>query len=267
MLTTVRFLMRTLPRPARERLALRFFTGVRHYDEPKREQQLRARGTPTTVAGCHATAFGPKDAPVVLLIHGWSGRGLQLGAWVDPLVDAGHHVVAMDGPQHGRNPGKRSGVGDWVPALMKAIEELGPVAIVGHSFGSQLSVVAANQVGWSGKILCLGGPADMEKVVERFRNYVRAPERDMEYFIELGSQWAGVPWRSVVVADECHAFRGRLHAIVSLDDDDIPWDESAKLVEDAGGTVTVLEDAGHRGVMWRPEALDAGLDFLLGGSR
>ncbi len=244
-------------------MALRFFTGVRHYDEPEREQALRARGTPTMVAGCHATAFGPLDAPTVLLIHGWSGRGLQLGAYVDPLLDAGHRVVAMDGPHHGRNPGKRTHVGHWISALTGAIEELDPVAVVGHSFGSQLSVVAANRIGWSGKILCLGGPADMNKVMQRFRRYVHAPERGQDRFMELGSAWAGVPWQSIVIADECQKFRGALHAIVSLDDDDIPWDESAKLVEDAGGSVTVLEDAGPRGVMWRPDALDAGLKFLL----
>ena len=46
--------------------------------------------------------------PSVLLVHGWEGRGAQLGALVDPLVAAGYRVVALDGPAHGDSPGRLS---------------------------------------------------------------------------------------------------------------------------------------------------------------
>ena len=42
-----------------------------------------------------------------LLVHGWEGRGAQLGSLVGPLVEAGLSVVAFDAPAHGDSPGNR----------------------------------------------------------------------------------------------------------------------------------------------------------------
>ena len=33
------------------------------------------------------------DRPLVLLVHGWSGRGTQLGPFVQPLLDTGYRCV------------------------------------------------------------------------------------------------------------------------------------------------------------------------------
>ena len=39
--------------------------------------------------------------PIVLLVHGWEGRGSQLAAMVPLLVEAGFSVVTFDAPGHG----------------------------------------------------------------------------------------------------------------------------------------------------------------------
>ncbi|KAJ3334891.1 hypothetical protein HDU93_007117, partial [Gonapodya sp. JEL0774] len=56
--------------------------------------------------------FGPEESEdkkskgTVLLIHGFSGRGLQFYAFIPPLVEKGYRVIALDMPSSGGSPGK-----------------------------------------------------------------------------------------------------------------------------------------------------------------
>lgn len=82
------------------------------------------------------------EGPVVYLVHGWGGWRGQLGAFVAPLVAAGHRVVAFDAPGHGDSgpsvmgPG-RSTLVEVMEALEVAAERFGePVGIIAHSMGT-----------------------------------------------------------------------------------------------------------------------------------
>src|SRR5690349_22396214 len=43
------------------------------------------------------------SGPAVLLMHGWGGRAEQMLPFVEPLVRAGHRVIAFDAPSHGES--------------------------------------------------------------------------------------------------------------------------------------------------------------------
>lgn len=95
-----------------------------------------------TARGGEAVAEVWGDGPVVYLVHGWGGWRGQLGAFVAPLVAAGHRVVAIDAPGHGdagvgvmgRNRGT---LVEIVDGLQAAHEHFGPAAgVVAHSLGS-----------------------------------------------------------------------------------------------------------------------------------
>ena len=85
------------------------------------------------------------EGPVVYLMHGWGGWRGQLGAFVEPLLAAGHRVVAVDAPGHGdADPGfMGAGKGtfvEFVEALEAAGREFGPAAgVIGHSMGSMVA--------------------------------------------------------------------------------------------------------------------------------
>ena len=79
---------RLLPDLAR-RQAERLFTLPPRY-AGRRTQSVDARRE-TVVAGKHSLAVwqaGPPAAPAVLLVHGWGGRGVQMGSFVAPLLAA-----------------------------------------------------------------------------------------------------------------------------------------------------------------------------------
>jgi len=75
--------------------------------------------------------------PVVLLIHGWAGSGLQMRAIGDALAEAGFDPVLLDFPAHGRSGGWRSTLPQFTRAIHAAHARLGPFhAVVAHSLGA-----------------------------------------------------------------------------------------------------------------------------------
>lgn len=82
------------------------------------------------------------EGPVVLLVHGWGGWRGQLGSFVQPLVAAGHRVVALDAPGHGGSDDGYLGAGrgtvmEFLEAVDAVAARCGPVVgVVAHSMGT-----------------------------------------------------------------------------------------------------------------------------------
>ncbi len=129
-------------------LAERLFTTPRRLARPDRERYVlataragsvqialrspRHQGTQLTIPTWR-WGFGP----TVLLVHGWEGRGSQLGAFVAPLVKAGLSVVTFDAPGHGNAPDHRLYLTDLADAIADVATAVGPLhGIVAHSFGA-----------------------------------------------------------------------------------------------------------------------------------
>ena len=135
-------------------LAERLFTSPRRYPRPQRERAVLASGHPFTIpvtlrsprwngAQTQVAAWRWGIGPTVLLVHGWEGRGSQLGALVEPLVAAGLSVVTFDAPAHGHSPGNRLYLTDHADAIVDVAATVGPLhAIVAHSFGCAATLLA-----------------------------------------------------------------------------------------------------------------------------
>lgn len=264
LLTSIRVGLRLLPLRLREATAARLFLSVRDHGEPEREARWRARGEAVTVAGQDAVAFGPEDGPVALLMHGWEGRGLQLCAWIEPLVDAGHRVIALDGPGHGRERKGRPGLPTWVAFLHEALDAYPVDVVIAHSLGGAAGILAARRAGYHGQILCLGGPPDPRLTLVRARRFMGLPERGLDTFKDaLARRFRGMDMDDLLDIHAAAATPGmRLAAVVVTDDDDVTPAESRGIIDAAGGTTVELEGPSHRSVMWDPRAVAAGLGLL-----
>lgn len=79
-------------------------------------------------------------------MHGWHGRGAQLGAFAAPLVAAGFRVVAFDAPAHGRTPGASTNLPEVSEALLKVAAAFAPLhGVIAHSFGVASTLTAMTQ--------------------------------------------------------------------------------------------------------------------------
>jgi pimeloyl-ACP methyl ester carboxylesterase len=141
------------------------------------------RGTVATRAGeLAAWRWGAADWPVVILVHGWAGRGAQLGAFAGPLVAAGFQVTAFDGPAHGESPGAEASVPQLAECIVEIAAQRGGVhAVIGHSMGAA-SAAMATMLGLAPKALVMIAPPlshrrRMERVAERLELESEVRER------------------------------------------------------------------------------------------
>ncbi len=80
--------------------------------------------------------------------------------WRSRLVAQGWRVLAIDAPGHGRSPGRRSSLPQFIRALDQVIRVLGPVqALIGHSLG------ALAAVNWLGQSTGQGAPKSSHLVL------------------------------------------------------------------------------------------------------
>ncbi|MEV0287776.1 alpha/beta fold hydrolase [Kribbella sp. NPDC050820] len=115
------------------------------------EKARRPRGelpaaTPFDVDGIRGRSYGA--GPTVYLVHGWGGWGLQLGAHIKPLVDAGFRVVTYDAWSHGDSAPGREGKNastllELADSLKTVVAAQGPAyGVVAHSLGAPATALA-----------------------------------------------------------------------------------------------------------------------------
>jgi pimeloyl-ACP methyl ester carboxylesterase len=127
------------------RLASRMFMKPRRHRTPRRETQwLRNAETREIDVGSHKIATHTwGQGPIVLLLHGWEGRGSQMGAFAAPLVEAGYQAVAVDLPAHGSSSGQSTDAFTCGRVVAELCRKLGSIhGVVAHSFGGTAVLLA-----------------------------------------------------------------------------------------------------------------------------
>lgn len=201
--TTVRAKNKTIPTPIRSPWLLRralgmlggispataarcaglLFRSPRKFPAPARERAWLESATRLNLTvghrRVHAWSWGEGDQ-VVVLSHGWEGRGSQLGIFAQPLVEAGYRVVAPDFPAHGRSDGQRSSLPEFVDVIWALHRRLSPRrplrAVIAHSMGSMATTIAVAEGLPVERVVLIAPPHDVETVVRRFAGFVGISE-------------------------------------------------------------------------------------------
>jgi pimeloyl-ACP methyl ester carboxylesterase len=115
---------------------------------PNAMRRLEGDRFDVPVQGGSVAGWSWGTGPPVYLVHGWGGSAGQLGAFVEPLVRAGHRVVTFDAPSHGQSqPGpsgpRSSTILEFAEALRTVAGRCGPAhAVIAHSLGCSATAVA-----------------------------------------------------------------------------------------------------------------------------
>jgi len=64
------------------------------------------------------TMYELGEGPVVLLVHGWSGRASQMGSIASSIAEKGFKTITFDAFAHGSSPGKQTTVLEFVKIEM-----------------------------------------------------------------------------------------------------------------------------------------------------
>lgn len=106
------------------------------------------------------------QGPHILLVHGWESRASHWHAWIEPLVQAGMQVSAIDLPAHGDATGDETDVVQCGRAVLATYHSMPkPLAMVGHSMGSAACLYAFARGARVSSSIHLAGPSSLSRVI------------------------------------------------------------------------------------------------------
>jgi pimeloyl-ACP methyl ester carboxylesterase len=212
--------------------------------------------------------WGPAAAAAVLLVHGWEHRASFWRAWVQPLLAAGHRVVALDGPAHGASGGKTVTLMNFGGAVQAVVNAVGEVrAIVAHSFGA--ASVAGLPVRLPGglplpRLILLSAPVGPRAVAGRFADFLHLPGAFVAQFAQYVEQATGRSADSFGTA-VAGPTAGTEQVLVMHDEDDeiIPFAEGRQIAAAWPGAVLhATRGLGHNRILRDAAVVQAGVAFI-----
>lgn len=249
------------------RMVADFFTTPRRIEAPQWERTLALQGRPRRIAGLSLTEFGAKVGPPIILLHGWEGRGLQLGQFVAPLRGLGARVIAVDGPAHGDSLGVTSGPFDFAKGLLDLQATLGPFrGVVAHSMGGPSTAIALSRGLQVERVALLGTPASLSDVLDRFCELLGLGPRIRVAFRAEMSRRTGVSVEDSTLAAWVRNVEIPVLVVHDRGDAEIPIaDGHACAAAFQNSQLVEVDAGGHRKMLKAPEVIAMVATFF--GSR
>ena len=229
----------------------------------------QAERSTLTVDGIPVALYSWGSGPVVLFVHGWSGRGTQAAAFVGPLTRAGYRVIGVDAPGHGETPGDRTNILECAAVLKAVSEAYGPVrGVITHSFGGMVLAYAMNRGVSVGRVVCLSAPARVEFLVERFAKIMNMPNAVVaELRRRLEQRFDNRVWDEISTDSNARHLKAPALIIHDVDDDGVPW-QQGQLIAAAwpGAQFLRTQGLGHNQILRDPSTVKTVVDFITAGA-
>jgi len=251
--------------------------------------------------GAQAFRFGPEDSrcawtvgegPLVLMIHGWGGRGVQMAPLARSLALAGFRCVFFDAGGHGDSRREPIGFDLFIndaAALTKHVAE--PVfAWIGHSAGGLGTMAARALRGLEAeRYVCIAAPlfpyVPIETIKQKF-----APSKQVIDLVkralaaQFETNWPALEAGGVFQpglarnarAGDAQARNGARHATrharklllaFDIDDERVRHADAERIAEVwPGARIVKTEKFGHNKILQSPEVLTQTLAFLKEGA-
>lgn len=248
-------------------VAERLFRSPRRYERPGWEREVLAGAERLRVPwGDRALpAWSWGEGPAVLLVHGWEGRGSQLGAFVDPLVDAGMRVIAFDAPGHGDSRVARAALPEMATAVEAALAEVGPVhAIVAHSVGCVATTVALSRSrGHAPRLAFIAPPVSPLRFTKAFSATLGIDEGVRRRMVARLERRYGVPLADLDATKIAPRMTSPLLVVHDREDREVSFEAGAALADRwRGARLMETRGLGHRRVLRAPIVLGEVTQFV-----
>ena len=211
--------------------------------------------------------WGSRDAPGVLLAHGWGGNAAQMRAFVFPLLQAGYRVIAYDQPAHGVSEGRLTGLPDFSDVMAEVAAYHGGVqAVIGHSLGAAAAAVSLSSGKTSfAKVVLVSPPSDLEGYSRRFARWYWIPETVRNAMQKAIEERYGVRWEDLEVPRVAPRMTAQALVIHDRDDRMMPWAHGASVARHwPGARLLSTEGLGHRRILADERVTQAAAQFIDG---
>ncbi|MDF1564721.1 MAG: alpha/beta hydrolase [Deltaproteobacteria bacterium] len=271
--TTVRMMqtgarvLSTVSPPLGARVLQRLFlTPIRHRT-PERELGW-LRGARRLVVSFDETRQLPVylwgRGPTILLVHGWSGRGSQLGSMVAPLLESGYRVVAFDAPGHGAADGDRSALPELAQAIEKVVELVGPIeGVVAHSLGCAAASLALARGLEARRLVFLAPPSNPGAYLQRAAELLGFSPRVAAGARSRIEESFGVDFDDARIERLAPRIAANLLVIHDSGDEEVPLAEGMEVVAAwPGAELKITHGLGHRRILRDSAVVEAAMCFL-----
>lgn len=259
--------------------AERLFTTPRRHTRPDRERAVLATARDLAIdvtlraprwndAHLRIAAWAWGTGPTALLVHGWEGRGSQLGSFVEPLVNAGMTVVAFDAPGHGDSPEHRLYLTDLADTVADVAAAVGPLhAIVAHSFGAAAVLLAHRRANLTASRNILVSPNVLiDEALVRFAHLVGLDPDDRTALEARLAEQTGVGIADLALPNLVSTRDEALLVIHDTDDREVPLRHGERLAATwPNSTLHTTNDLGHRRILRDPDVLALATAFATTG--
>ena len=205
------------------------------------------------------------EGPVVLFVHGWSGRGSQVAAFARPLVAAGYRVMAVDAPGHGDTPGDRTNILECTAVLHAFARNYGDVyAAITHSFGGMVLAYAMSNGMHIDRVVCISAPAHVDYLLDGFAQTLAIPDKVIEDVQRrMDERFDEGFWETISTVVNVRDLDVPALVIHDRDDHNVPW-QQGKIIANAWPGARFMKTAGlgHGRILRDAGVVKAAVDFI-----
>ena len=252
--------------------AARLFTTPPRFAHTARELEFLATGTRFQVEGpfgdIAAWRFGREDQPVVLLSHGWGGRGAQLRAFVPALIAAGYQPVTFDHPGHGFSESAESTLVHFeqgLDAVARHLEAGGAriAGVIGHSLGAAAAGAWLNRTGHELRAVLIASPTSLARYSNYFARKLGIGERLRSAMQERFEHCLGRAWKDFELPQSVANVRAPALVIHDTADDDVAFSSGLALARAwPKARFVATSGLGHRAILRDPTVVRDAIDFI-----
>jgi pimeloyl-ACP methyl ester carboxylesterase len=254
------------------RAAARLFATPPRHAHTQRELELLATGQRFDVRApdgrLAAWTFGDDNAPVVVVSHGWGGRGAQFRELVPALTARGFRVVAFDHIGHGLSEGREASIVHFIHdigAVVEHVERSGSKvrALVGHSLGAAAAGAWLNQSRREMRVVLIAPPTSVERHSGYFARRLGLAESVRRAMQEHFERRLGRRWSEFELPQSVAHVRAAALVIHDADDREVPPASGLALARAWRGARFVRTvGLGHRAVLRDPDVVADAVDFI-----
>ena len=232
--------------------------------ERKWTEEAKAITLPTRHGDLAAWSWG--EGPTVILLHGWNGRGSQMGFLGREIAARGFRSVAFDGPAHGRSPGRRTNLINHSAALVDVATGLPDLhGIVGHSFGALSVSFRWKELPPLKRVVMVSPPAEMKIYSRMFMQAIGGSDEVHRRMLEIYHRRFGIVWDELTVESLAPNLDVPLLVVHDRADNQAPFLHGQRTQQAwTGARLHATERLGHLSILRNEEVADVIADFLTG---
>ncbi|MFY0628401.1 MAG: alpha/beta fold hydrolase [Reichenbachiella sp.] len=210
----------------------------------------------------HCYELGPKDGPIVILVHGWESNAASLSGIGLQLAEEGYHVVLFNLPAHGFSKLKKANLKICKEVLLEVINHIhpsGPFSIIAHSFGSAVTTYALSKTTYHiNNLILLTSPNKMADVFKEYSDFIGLSHAGYINLCNRATKLLKEPLEELAVASIGQKIRYDHMTIIQDENDKVINKEKAIHIYNGweNSELKLVKDKGHYRMLWDQSVID-----------